>query len=378
MQSAGDLPRVTYLSMDPLTSTVGRSQVLNYVERLAASGVSVDLVTFEHSVDVDIRQGLCDLGVHWTPQVYGRAGPLGGLGRVLRGSGVIRGSALVHARSDLAAAAAMLAGIQHWVWDVRSLWVDQKVATGVVRPNSLQGRILRWVERQAALRATAVITLTESAVDELGRRYGETVTQKAQVITTCSDLEHFSLSPMPAPPLRVLLSGTINRYYDMYVMLAVVEELRRRRPVEFILASPDATSWEAELASVEVVRLSARPDEMAQLVASCHLGLSICRDDAGVSLKAAMPTKIGELLASGRPVVVNPGLADAARLVRSNRCGAVIGSSGPCNVKKAVDVIEECLADTTTPQRCRALAESHFDLGSGIESLLDVYHSAKL
>ena len=45
------LPRVTYLSVDPVTSTVGASQVLAYVERLAERGVGVDLHSFEHHVD---------------------------------------------------------------------------------------------------------------------------------------------------------------------------------------------------------------------------------------------------------------------------------------------------------------------------------------
>jgi glycosyltransferase involved in cell wall biosynthesis len=161
----------------------------------------------------------------------------------------------------------------------------------------------------------------------------------------------------------------------MRSMLDLVAELRRRRPVEFVVVSPEATAFEEELAALEVIRLSATPDEMVDLVASCHVGLSVCRDDAGVSLKAAMPTKIGEFLASGRPVVVNPGLVDIAELVQSHGCGVVFGSSGPCSVKEAVDLIEERLADPTTPGRCRGLAEEHFDLERGVARLLDTYRS---
>ncbi|MQG57190.1 MAG: hypothetical protein FI709_04670, partial [SAR202 cluster bacterium] len=61
------LPTVTYVSMDPLTSTVGSSQVLAYVERLAGRGVDIDLLTFEHGVDPVVRERLAGLGVTWRP-----------------------------------------------------------------------------------------------------------------------------------------------------------------------------------------------------------------------------------------------------------------------------------------------------------------------
>ena len=359
--------------MDPLTSTVGFSQVLGYVERLANRGIDVDLVTFEHEVDPVLQERLHGHGVEWQPQKFGRLGPVGGLGRVLRAARAVRGATVVHARSDLAAASVMLAGVGRWVWDVRSLWVDQKVATGVMQADSPQVRAMRKVERMAARRSTAVIALTASAIDELDRRYGGLVSPKAQVVTTCADLDHFVSKPLPELPIRVLLAGTLNRYYDLETMLDLVAELRRRHPVEFIVASPGVTSWDNELAGVETLRMSVAPSEMASLVSSCHLGLSICRDDAGTSLLAAMPTKIGEFLASGRPVVVNPGLVDAAGLLEQNNCGVVLGSSGSNGVERAADQIERLLNDPDIPERCRSLAESHFNLDRGVESLASVY-----
>jgi|TARA_B100000315_G_scaffold80280_1_gene73550 hypothetical protein len=378
MDSSSGLPVITYLSMDPVTSTVGRSQVLNYVERLAQQGVLIHLLTFEHQVDMEVWSRLSDLGVSWSPQEYGRPGAVGGFCRVLRAAWAIRGAALVHARSDMAAAAAIIAGINNWVWDVRSLWIDQKVATGVVRAGSLEERIFRWVERLAAHRSTAVVALTASAVAELDSRYKGIVAPKARVITTCTDLERFIVTPLPTTTVRILLAGTLNQYYDLRSMLDLVDEFRNRRLVEFIVAAPEVTAWEADFAGLEAIRISATPNAMADLVSSCHLGLSICRDDAGVSLKAAMPTKIGEFLASGRPVVVNPGLVDAAGLVEANGCGVVFGSTGPCSVEEAVDRIETCLSDPTTSMRCRSLAETHFNLAIGVNELVGIYNLVQM
>ena len=77
------------------------------------------------------------------------------------------------------------------------------------------------------------------------------------------------------------------------------------------------------------------------------------------------------------PVVVKPGLVDAAELLERYECGVVFGSSTPLGVERAADQLELLLNDPSTPDRCRSLAESHFDLRGGIDRLIAVYGSLK-
>jgi glycosyltransferase involved in cell wall biosynthesis len=86
-----------------------------------------------------------------------------------------------------------------------------------------------------------------------------------------------------------------------------------------------------------------------------------------------VPTKIGEFLASGRPVVVNPGLIDVVDLLEHHGCGVVYGSSSSSGEGEVVDQLESVLVDPGVPERCRLLAESHFDLDRGVEGLLEIY-----
>ena len=373
MMERQGLPRVTYLSVDPVTSTVGASQVLAYVERLAERGVGVDLHSFEHHVDEAIAADLSRHGVVWTPHRFGGNGARAGFGRVARLARSIRGADLVHARSDMAAAAAMWSGAERWLWDVRSFWADQKVATGVFSARSPQVRVFQRIERRAAVGSRHVVALTQSAIDELDRRYGDVVGPKATVVTTCVDRRRFKPSPMPATgPVRLLLAGTLNRFYDVPTMLDLVAELRTRRPVELLVASPHGTDWDPELESVGAVLTSATPGEMPALIASCHAGLSVCRDDAGISLVAAMPTKIGEFLAGGRPVIVNSGLVDAASMVDRADAGVVVDASAG-GLEDAATRLLELLDDDATPGRATGLAAGFFDLDAGVDKLLEVY-----
>ena len=368
-----DLPRITYLSVDPVTSTVGTSQVLAYVERLAERGVGVDLHSFEHNVDEVIAADLVRHGVVWTPHRFGGNGARAGLGRVTRLARSIRGAELVHARSDMAAAAAMWSGAECWLWDVRSFWADQKVATGVFSARSPQARVFRRIERRAAVGSRHVVALTPSAIDELDRRHDGVVGPKATVVTTCVDRRRFKPAPMPpTDPVRLLLAGTLNRYYDVPAMLDLIAELKTRRPVELVVASPGGTDWDPELDGAGAVRTSATTGEMPALIASCHAGLSVCRDDAGISLVAAMPTKIGEFLAVGRPVIVNPGLQDAASMVDQADAGVVVDTSA-AGLDAAATRLLELLDDEATPGRATGLAAGFFDLDAGVDRLVEAY-----
>lgn len=374
---SGQLPQVSYLSVDPLASTVGSSQVLAYVFRLAERGVVLDLHSFEREPDAALLRRLSAAGVRWTAHPFGGPGARGGAGRVARLARAIRGAALVHARSDMAAAAvmssiALFRSDLRWLWDVRSLWADQKVATGVFGERSPQARAFRQIERAAARRCHRSVTLTTSAIDELDRRHGSGFGTKATVITTCVDRRRFA--PEPPPPrdrVRILLAGTLNRYYDVDLMLRLVEELGRRDKVDFVVAAPGETEWDGAFRRIGATRLAASAEEMPDLVASCHVGLSVCRDDAGPSLLAAMPTKIGEFLATGRPVVVNPGLVDAARLVSDAGAGVVVGPSDDLSV--AADQVLEVVDDPRAAKRAAKLAYEHFDLDRGVDHLVRIY-----
>jgi glycosyltransferase involved in cell wall biosynthesis len=359
--------------MDGLTEGVGASQVLAYAERIAQRNVAITLHTFESaSPSSELVRRVRDAGIDWHPHAFGRPGAVGGLQRIARCAAWARTGDVVHARSDLAAAAALVARTPRWVWDIRSLWADQRIALGMLQEGSREERVLRRIETSAARRSTAVITLTSAVLPVLDARHG-LMSTKASVIPTCVDTTRFQPTALPPEePLMLLLAGTLNRYYDVPAMAALVRELRRRRRTTLTVLTPRETPWDALLTDLDAVRETARPADMPAAVGSSHVGLSVCREDAGISLTAAMPTKIAEFLASGRPVVVNEHLGDAGALLREHRAGVVLGT-GADGVRRAADELERLVSDAETPTRCRQLAEAHFDLDHAVDQLVEVY-----
>ena len=295
--------------------------------------------------------------------------------RVSRGARLVAGAELVHARSDLAAAAA-LAGRRHrWVWDVRGFWREQRVALGAMVAGSSQELLMRSVEAAAARSASGIVTLSQAAIDVLGERFGDGIAPKSRVITTCVDLSVFDLSTPPPPsPLRVLLAGTLNRLYDVPLMLRLVERLRAHGPTDFTVLAAGPTPWAPHFADAGVRPTSVPADAMPGQIAGHHVGLSVLRD-VGVSNRAASPTKLGEFLAAGRPVVVNRGLGDMDTLLAGRDCGVVLQGTGDCDLERAAVDLLRLIDDPATPGRCRALAEEHFDLERGVDTLLELYRA---
>lgn len=368
------LPPVTYLATDSVAEGIGASQVLAYVERIARRGVHVKLHTFEKAEPpAELRTRLSVHGVEWRPHDFGRHGAAGGVSRVLSGAAALRGAELVHARSDMSAASALLARSSHWLWDVRSLWADQRIALGTLRAHGPEHRAFQRIEAAAARRSDAVVTLTEAVLPVLDKRHGG-VSRKATVIPTCVDCDRFRLSELPGGrPWQVLLAGTLNTYYDVPLMARFMDVGRRRGLAELRLLAPAATTWDDLLSSVGALRTFALPAEMPDRIRECHVGLSVCRADAGVSLTASMPTKIAEFLATGRPVVVNRGLGDADALVERTATGIVLDDTTDAGLAVAWDKLDALLVDPDTPSRCHALAREHFDLDVAVDRLIELY-----
>ena len=104
-------------------------------------------------------------------------------------------------------------------------------------------------------------------------------------------------------------------------------------------------------------------------IANASFGIAICKRDIGESLAGVMPTKIAEFLAVGRPVVISEDIGDLEELLLSTDTGVVIRESNAI----AIEELARLLDDPGTPQRCRALAESHFSMENAIKKYDEIF-----
>jgi glycosyltransferase involved in cell wall biosynthesis len=224
-------------------------------------------------------------------------------------------------------------------------------------------------EELACNSAMALSTLTHAVVPILEDRH-KRLPNLRTVVPTAVDLDRFRFSPKIPQKIKGLYSGTYNRYYDLELSLKFIEALKRITDCEVDWAKPKESNTNS-LNAGETSIFSVTQPEMANLMSKYSFGISICKESAGLSLKAAMPTKIAEFLAIGRPLVVNTGLGDCDELFANGKTGVVISQDDDLD-QKAFELYELCL-DPETPERCRNLAEEHFSFDKGVDKYLNVY-----
>jgi glycosyltransferase involved in cell wall biosynthesis len=150
-----------------------------------------------------------------------------------------------------------------------------------------------------------------------------------------------------------------------------MEEFRKSITVDTHWARP-AESFKSQIDVGENKAFPATQIEMAELIQNYSFGVAICKLNVGSSLSASMPTKIGEFLACGRPIVVNKGLGDMDQFIEEFDAGVILDGTAS-NLIEGATKLRILLSDVHTPQRCRALAEKYFSMDVGANKYLHLY-----
>ena len=362
---------LTYVTIDSLSEGVGSSQITPLISRLSKSGLKINLISYEKSnPGTQLEDYFESIGVVWDSRPFGSSGAMGGVARLNSLRGAIEKTSLIHARSDIPAVSAIAAHQAPVLWDVRSLWADQKVMIQKSLVNKTLYGLYRGLESIAASRSIGMSTLTSAIVPILEQRHKRLPLLRT-VVPTAVDLDRFKFKPTMPSKVQALYSGTYNEYYDLELSARFMEELGKHLTVETHWARP-TESHRPQIGVGESKVFPSSQSGMSELIPNYSFGVSVCKLDAGPSLSAAMPTKIGEFLACGRPIVVNKGLGDMDQFVEEFDVGVMLDGTASNMVKSAAK-LAELLSDSGTPHRCRALAEKYFSMDVGANKYLNLY-----
>jgi glycosyltransferase involved in cell wall biosynthesis len=120
---------------------------------------------------------------------------------------------------------------------------------------------------------------------------------------------------------------------------------------------------------LEISRVS--PEAVPAELSSADVGLCFVKPtEAKV---ASCPTKLGEYLACGLPVVATDGVGDVSEILQSNRVGVVIRQDDESSWQAAVERLVKLLQDPELGERCRNVAEQNFGLVDGANDYLRIY-----
>lgn len=216
----------------------------------------------------------------------------------------------------VAAIPGWLAAVRHrarLVFEIRDLWPESAVTTGVLREKALLTLLLYSLERWACRRADRINVLTPAFRDDLVKR-GLAPAEKIVFVPNGADLDLFFPAPADAA-LRAEL-GWGDRFVVMYAgahgranaigQLVDAAALLRDRP-DVLIASvgdgPERQQHEARARALglgNIVFHGAQPKaRMPALVNACDVGAAVLQDNP--TFRTVYPNKVFDYMACEKP-----------------------------------------------------------------------------
>jgi len=402
--------RVLFISYNGMLEPLGQTQVLPYLRALAKRGVRFTLLSFEraHAFTPEgaaqceqLRSELQAQGIEWhwlryhqRPSVPATVyDVLAGIRKA--GSLVQRNKIeMVHARGHIPATIALALKKRFgtkMIFDLRGLMAEEYVDAEHWRKDSLPYRITKSTERQILAATDAIVTLTEKIWPIIREWEGLRGREPHhEVIPCCVDLDRFRFSEQERERRRkelgltdqftIVYSGSLDGWYLTEKMADFFASLAQRDPQTHLLWLTTGNHQRVR----ELMRArNVGVDQFSVLaVAAAEVPSYLAAADAGlafikrcVSKLASSPTKNGEYLACGLPLILNTGIGDSDALVDQWRAGVLINDFTEDQYELAADSIAAMAAVAGARERARRVAEQLFDLESvAAERYASLYH----
>ncbi len=401
--------KVLYISYDGMTDPLGQSQVLPYLEGLSKLGYQFTILSFEkkdrYEKNKEAIQRIVDkAGISWEPLSFTSHPPIFSkfYDAVRMRKKAIRLCRkerfdMVHCRSYIAADVGLLLKRKFgtkFFFDMRGFWADEKRDGGAWKDNHpVFKRVYKYYKKKEAsyLReAEIIVSLTVAGKKELQTWPVYNPAVPVEVIPCCADLQHFSLTSdtqkkhgrdilgISHDRLVVSYLGSIGTWYMLDEMLALFLQIKKTYPTAlFLFVSHSDPKFIRDAAKrykidpQDIFIIEATRQQVPVFIKSSDINLSFIRPV--YSKISSSPTKLGEVLSMGIPVICNAGVGDVEEIVHTANAGFVIKDFNEMTYENAVSAIPDLIEKEYSS--IRNAVKDIFSLESGIKRYAKCYQT---
>lgn len=389
--------RVLFISYNGMLDPLGQSQVLPYLRVLAGRGVRFTLLSFErakafelHGVSQceQLRDKLKAQGIEWHWLRYHQRPSIPAtmydvMAGYRKAASLVRRNRIemVHARGHIPATIALWLkrrfGVK-MIFDLRGLMAEEYVDANHWREGGVPYRLTKAAERRILTATDGIVTLTERIWPII--REWEGLRSRAvhhEVIPCCVDLSLFEFSADDRARRRnelglgdrftMVYSGSLDGWYLTEQMAEFFASyLKRDRQAHLLWLTTGSHDRVRELMARRNVGtenfsvLAVASSEVPSYLAAADVGLAFIK--RCVSKIASSPTKNGEYLACGLPLVINAGVGDSDTLINDWKAGVLIEDFTDEALEKAGREVDTIVCDPAARTHARSVAEKVFDL----------------
>jgi len=359
--------RVLYISYDGMTDPLGQSQVIPYLQQLTKYGYQFTILSVEKKKQFQVsgektRYLLSDMGIRWETLNFSKHPPV--ISKLfdqwrlnIKAASLYRQQKfdLIHCRSYVAAATAIKLLYKFHVpflFDMRGFWVDERVDSRHWNLNNPFYKILyklyKKKEKTYFSKSAHIITLTQKGKEKLG------ISDDQKVISYL---------------------GSLGGWYMTDEMLDFFAVMKKRIPESKLLFITKDNK--EQIIKKAFIRGISEKDILVQPATRNEVPLYLSVSDWSVffikdvySKKASSPTKQGEIMGMGIPIICND-IGDTGYIIKDTNSGFITEGFSLIEYNKIVDNLERL--KTINRSDIRDGAFHYFDLQNGVADYRKAY-----
>lgn len=298
---------------------------------------------------------------------------------------------IVHARSNVPIAIGYILKLVtpiKLLYDRRGIMGEDHTEHSGWKKGGFFHRLATWFEEKAIRGSDAIVVLTQKANVLLKNISSFGLNTYITTIPCCVDLALFHYEDDQALRNRMGLSdkfvfvysGSVGTYNLLNEMFDFFKEAVGFIPnAHFLILTQNehtVTDLLARREDIDKNRITvsyAPQEKLPSFLSIGDVGLVFRRTSP--TAVAASPTKFGEYLACGLPVVSTPQIGDLEDIINSNEIGVVLTGYGKSDYIQAVTKLLILLKEKDIlKKRCRKTAEETYSLARGARAYLSIYN----
>lgn len=392
-----------------MTDPLGQSQVLPYLTKLTNEGFDFHLISFEKDIAYKNNrkhvQQICDQAkIIWHPIKYTKKpavfSTLWDIYQMNKKTFELHAQhqfSIVHCRSYISS----LIGLKMkrkfnvaFIFDMRGFWADERIDGNIWNLKNPFYKVVynyfKKKEKQYLAESDRIISLTSAGKEViLDWKVAGVSDDKIEVIPCCVNLELFNPSTIQVESQKQLRSelgmkaeeyvlgyvGSIGTWYMLSEMLDYFVELKKvRNNAKFLFVTGEKAGMIWKIAKnkgvnkSDLIITSCVHVEVAKYISLFDFSIFFIKPT--FSKKASSPTKQGEIMAMGTPLICNHGVGDTDFIIEKYNSGLIVKDFTPESYQKTIKSNFKFNAN-----ELKAGAKDYFSLDHGYMIYLKIYKS---
>ena len=399
------MKHIVYLSYDGITDSLGQSQVLPYIFGInEVNRYKLTIISFEknknlNNLRANISKDLMDSNIDWIILKYTKNPPIistlfdlyklnTAIYKLIKNNSID----LIHARSYITSIIALRFKKSNkipFIFDMRGFYADERIDGKIWKKNHF---IYKYVykyfkikERQFLQLSNHIISLTCSGKKEI-LSWRLPNLSPITIIPCCTDNKLFKKENIKDIKNELYLKdsdfiisyiGSVGTWYMLDEMLDFFNVLiHKKSNSKFLFVTKDNSKIIYEKCAKKNIPKSAiLIKESSREMMPSYIGLSnfsIFFILPSYSKKASSPTKMGEIMNLGIPIICNSGIGDVDEIMKKSMPELLLKKFNTKEFERVIDLI----LNTFKADRKKIIKISHdyYSLNNGIKKYIDIYN----